>query len=138
MEIPRIKTKAFICLILFISGAIISVVLDIIGITSISTESVLNSSIHLPDFAQYLLPVVFIAAGLITGMVSKNNTDAVIYGLCVGQCQTLLPLIAFYFILHTGTDFEIWCRALCGLPLTASFAGIGFSLKSLLKNRKSK
>lgn len=138
MKIPRIKTKAFICLILFILGAIISVALDMIGITSISTEPVFSFALSMPDFAQYLLPVVFIIAGLVTGLLSKNNTDAVIYGSCIGQCQTLLPLIAFYFILHNGTDFEIWCRALCGLPVTAAFAGIGFSLKALIKSRKSK
>lgn len=138
MKIPRVKAKQFTSLILFISGAVISMLLDIIGITSISTISLFNSPINLPDFMQYLLPVVFMVAGFITGMLSKTNADSIIYGSCIGQCQTLLPLIVFYFILHKGSALEIWCRALCGIPLTASFAGIGFSVKKLIKNRKLK
>lgn len=138
MRIPRVRAKQFTGLMLFVFGAIISMVLDIIGMTSISTVSVFNSPIYLPDYAQYFLPFIFIIMGFIAGIMSKTNADAVIYGACIGQCQTLLPLVAFYFILHKGTAFEIWCRALCGLPLTACFAGVGFSVKKLVKNRKSK
>lgn len=138
MRMPRISSSQKISLLLFISGAMFSIVLDIIGITPFSTKSFFNSPMNISSYTCIVLPLTYIIIGAVIGIASKNTPSAAIYGACFGQCQTLLPLIAFYLITHTGTDFEIWWRALCGIPLSASFAGISFSVKALIKNFKKK
>lgn len=128
----KIRTRPKVCLILFILGAVLCIVLDILGVTSITIKSVFNSPIDLPVPSWVILPLTYIILGAVTGILSKRPYDAAFYGACLGQCQTLLPIIAFYFILHTGNEFEMFWRALCGIPLSASFAGIAFYTKRLI------
>lgn len=134
MDISRMRTNQKLSLILFVVGAGISVILDIFGVTSLSTEAIFYSTLHLQVSTFVVLPIAFAISGLIIGLLSKSTFSATIYGACFGQCQTLFPLIAFYFVLHKGTDFEIWWRALCGIPLSMAFSGAAFSAKVLLKN----
>lgn len=121
--------------VLFVFGAVFCLMLDIIGIMPLAPKSVLNSSLDFSQHTVVVLPLAYIVIGIIVGLVSKTSAKATIYGASVGQCQTILPLIIYYFILHEGTGVEIWLRAFCGLPLSMSFAGIAFSIKSLLKNK---
>lgn len=120
--------------VLFVFGAVFCLMLDIIGIMPLAPKSVLNSPLNFSQYTIFVLPLAYIVMGIVVGIVSKTSVKASIYGASVGQCQTILPLIIYYFILHEGAGFEIWLRAFCGLPLSLSFAGIAFSVKSLLKN----
>lgn len=130
MKIP----KSMNCAFLFVLGAFVSLALDILGIMPLSTVSVLGSNIHVSNLEYFVLPAVYIIGGIIIGAVSKNNGSACIYAACFGQCQTILPLIIYYFILHEGTPLDIWLRAISGMFLSVPFAGIAFSIKTLIKN----
>lgn len=135
LDLSAIRAKPQMCLILFIIGGIACVILDLLGVSSISDETLLRSSVEFPLPAQVMLPVTYIALGAVIGLFSGRLTDAAIYGACLGQCQFILPIVIYYLFLHSGTAFEIWWRALCGPVLALSFAGISFSIKNLLKGK---
>lgn len=134
MKIP----KSMNCAFLFVLGAFVSLVLDILGVMPLSTVSVLGSNIHVSNLEYFALPAVYIVGGIIIGLVSKSNGASCIYAACFGQCQTILPLIIYYFILHEGAPLDIWLRAISGMFLSVPFAGIAFSIKTLIKNNHKK
>lgn len=134
-DISFIRSKPQICLLLFITGGILCVLLDIIGVRSVSTESLMHSTISFPLPVYIMLPLTYIISGILIGSFSKNTYDAVIYGASFGQCQFLLPLVMYYFFFHDGTYFDIWWRALCGIVLAASFSGAAFEVKKLIKGK---
>lgn len=134
-DISFIRSKPKICLWLFVTGGMLCVLLDIIGVSSISTESLMHSTINFPLPVYIMLPLTYIIAGVLIGVFSKNTYDAVIYGASIGQCQFLLPLIMYYCFIHNGTYFDIWWRALCGIVLAASFSGAAFEIKKLVKSK---
>lgn len=134
-DISFIRAKPQICLLLFVTGGITCVLLDILGVNSISTVSLMNSPIDFPLPVYIMLPLTYIIIGVFIGIFSKSTYDAVIYGASVGQCQFLLPLIMYYFFLHNETYFDIWWRSLCGIVLAASFSGAAFEIKKLIKDK---
>lgn len=134
MKIP----KPLNCALLFFLGAFISLALDILGLMPFSVVSVLGSNIHVSGLEYFALPAVYIVGGIIIGAISKNNGSACIYAASFGQCQTILPLIIYYFILHEGAPLDIWLRAVSGMLLSVPFAGIAFSIKTLIKNNAPK
>lgn len=133
-RIRRIGTKPKTGLILFISGAIVCIMLDLIGVTSITTESVFNTPIECSVPSFIILPAVYILLGIIIGLTAKNPYNAAFYGACIGQCQMLFPIIAF-LVLHTGHGFDVLWRSICGLPLSTSFSGIAFWLRKLISKK---
>ncbi len=135
-DLSEIRTKPQMCLIFFIIGGIVCVILDLLGVSSISDKTLLRSSVEFPLPVQIIIPVIYIAFGIMIGLFSICAADAAIYGACVGQCQFLLPIVIHYLFLHNGSDFDIWWRALCGPILALSFAGAVFNIKKLLKGRQ--
>lgn len=138
MQYYNLKTSQRFSLILFISGGLLSVILDLLGIGSVTPQAVFNTPVNIPVPDFIAVPAVFAAAGIIVGLVSKTQAAAVIYGIAAGQCQFFLPLIVYLFILHSGTPFDVMWRSLCGLPLTTAFSGIAFSIKTLVGNSNKK
>lgn len=136
MRISGIRANQRNCLIFFMVGGILCVILDVIGIGAVTPAMLFHTSVTISLTEYIAVPVVFAIAGAVMGIGTKRQPAALFYGACIGQCQFLLPLILYYLILHSGSDFDAWWRALCGLPLTTAFAGIGYSIKTLLKNVK--
>lgn len=130
--------KPLNCALIFFLGAFVSLVLDILGVMPLSTVSVLGSDIHVSSIDYFILPATYIVGGIIIGLVSKSNGSSCIYAACFGQCQTILPLIIYYLVLHKGTPMDIWLRAVSGVFLSVPFAGIAFSIKTLVKNNLRK
>lgn len=130
MKIP----KSINCGLIFFLGAFVSLTLDILGITPFANVSILGSNIHISDFGYLILPAVYIIGGIIIGLVSKTNGASCIYSACFGQFQTLLPIILYYFVIHDGEPLDIWLRAISGMFISVPFAGIAFSVKSLIKS----
>ena len=134
MKIRTIGTKSRTGLILFLSGALICITLDLIGVTSITVQSVFDTPIVCPIPSYIMLPFTYLFLGVIVGLISKNGYNAAFYGACIGQCQMLFPIIAC-FIMQTGSSFDVLWRSLCGLPLSTSFSGIAFYLKKLITKK---
>ncbi len=136
MRISGIRANQRNCLIFFMVGGLLCVILDVIGIGAVTPAMLFHTPVTIPLPDYIAVPTVFAIAGAILGIGTKRQPAALFYGACIGQCQFILPLILYYFILHRGTDFDAWWRAFCGLPLTTAFSGIGYSVKALLKNVK--
>lgn len=132
----QINASPRMCLMLAATGGMLCVMMDILGITSISDKLVLNSTVEFPFPVYIVLPFVSVVSAIIVGISCRKNGTAPIYGASIGQFQFFLPLIYHYIIDHSGSDFSIWWRALCGIPLTAAFSGIAFSIKILIKDNE--
>lgn len=137
LDFYKIKARPAICLLLFATGAILCLLLDFLGIPSVSSEPILNSPIHLSLPVWLMLPLTYALAGIVIGLLSRSSLNAAIYGACIGQCQLIIPLVAHYAVLHTSSDLDAWWKALCGIVFALSFAGLSASLRQLLHKTKS-
>ena len=131
-DMTFIRTKPQICLALFAAGGVVCVVMELLGICVLSDHVLISGVNALSLPAPLMLMLVYGVFGAVIGLLSKSVIDAVVYGACLGQCQLLLPLILYYAFLHSGTPFDIWSRALCGIIFSLSMAGAFFSLKKLI------
>lgn len=120
------------CGIFFFAGIAVSLLLDLLGATPLSTVSLLGSKIDILSF--WFVPIVFTVVGIFIGIFTKQNVWALVYAACFGQLQMWVTIVVYYFITHEGTPLDIWLRALCGIFLCVPFAGIAFSIKTLIKN----
>ena len=121
------------CLILFAAGGLYCVLLDLIGVGSAVSARLFRTPMDFPLPDVIVLPLFYTAAGIIVGLLAKRVFEALSFGACFGQCQFLLPLILYYFILHSGMKEQAWARAVCGIPLTPIFAWGSFSVKDSIK-----
>lgn len=134
--------KSTTCAIFFVLGAAISLVLDFFGFTPLANVSGFNSPIQLFNGAVFLVPVIFLICGILIGLFTKKSKiSAIIYAACLGQCQTILPPILFYFVFNAqlGTFFEVVLRSFCGIVMTVPSAAMVFEMKvfqEFKKNRK--
>lgn len=122
--------------IFFFAGVAVSLLLDLLGATPLSTISLLGSGINILGF--WFVPIVFAVVGIFIGIFTKENIWALVYAACFGQLQMWLPIVIYYFITHEGTPLDIWLRALSGILICVPFAGISFSVKTLIKNSRNK
>lgn len=137
-DLYKIKARPWICLLLFAAGAALCLLLDLCGVPSISTEPILQRSFTVSVSAWLIVPACYAAAGIIIGALSKDTIRALIYGAALGQCQFLIPLIAFYGFHLGGEAADIWWRAICGTLCAVTFAGIASAIRQAIIKAISK
>lgn len=135
-DLYKIKARPQICLLLFAAGAALCLMLDLCGVPSVSAEPILQKSFTSELPAWIIVPGAYAAGGTVIGALSKDTIRALIYGAALGQCQFLIPLIAFYGLHLGGEVTDIWWRALCGTVCAVVFSGIVSAIKQAVIKAK--
>ncbi len=121
-------------LILIIAGGLFCILTDLIGIRPAVPSGISGTGMRFPLPDVIILPLIYTAAGIAVGLTAKRQLTAAAYGFCFGLCQFLLPLVLYYFILHSGMKEQAWGRALCGIPVTPAFAWGAFTVKDKIRH----
>lgn len=136
MRLPNSTT----CAMFFVLGAAISLTLDFFGFTPLANVSGFDSPIQLFNGAVFLVPVIFLICGILIGFFTKKSKlSAIIYAACLGQCQTILPPILYFFVFNAqqGSFFEVVLRSLCGIVMTVPSAAIVYDIKAMSRKKKN-
>ena len=138
MQISRIHANQKKTLVFFIIGAALCVLLEFIGVNSLSVEELVTPlfDIPLPDIIAIF--IVYTILGISAGIASRIKYESVFLGLSAGQCQFLLPVIIYFITKQSSDVFMLCVCSLVGIPYVACISFMIFGIKYFFKHKKRK